>query len=107
MRNESIYQLALEAVKNSSINAVALKIGYSRPALSRYMSDSYGAGAEKIESAIKAHFDTRHCPHLSKPVMLEYCQQKSQAARPLKSGSAREAHWLACQACPNNTGVKP
>ena len=103
MRNHSAYLLAVAAVKNSSIAAVALTIGYSRPALSRYLSDSYGADGKDIEAAINMHFDSRICPHLTKKVTLDFCQQKALAARPVKAGSAREQHWLACQACP----IKP
>lgn len=108
MRNETVYQLALIAINASSIQAVAEKIGYSRPALSRYMNNSYGAAMDKIEMAIKAHLDTRICPHSSSHVTLDYCKTKALTARPIKSGGAREAQWLACQSCkfkPNNLGV--
>ncbi len=105
MSNQAIYQMAVAAIAESSIQAVAITIGYSRPALSRYMSGSYGAGVEKIEEAIKRHYDVRNCPFLTKQVDIHYCTTKSTAARPIKSGGVREAHWLACQSCPNNQGA--
>jgi DNA transposition AAA+ family ATPase len=106
MRNQSIYQLAVIAVGQSNIQTVANTIGYSRTALSLYMSGNYAAGVEKIEEAIKRFYDVKNCPFLTKPVDIHYCTTKSTAARPIKSGGVREAHWLACQSCPNKIGDK-
>jgi len=83
-----------------SRNQIAIEIGYSRPAVSRYTSGTYGAEVNDIEAAILARYDRRECPHVGKPVDPETCRIKALSPRPF-GGQARERHWKACQTCQN------
>ena len=96
-RNARAVALASTAVNASSVQAVAIRLGYSRPALSRYLGNDY-PGVEKIEAAIFAELDKRDCPHTGEPVAIVYCRGKAVGPRPF-GGRARGEHWDACQNC--------
>lgn len=98
-----IIQAQIEAGKSRQV--IALEIGYSRPAVSRYTSGTYGAEVDDIEAAIMARYDRRECPHLGKPVEPETCIRKALTPRPF-GGQARERHWEACQTCQYKPSAK-
>lgn len=78
---------------------VADVLGYSRPALSRYVNGSYG-GTEKLEAAIYEHYQgLRTCPHDGEEIPVAACRKRAHAPEPY-GGNARHAAWLACQRCP-------
>lgn len=78
---------------------VAEVLGYSRPALSRYVNGSYG-GPEKLEAAIFEHYQgLRTCPHDGEELPVAVCRKRAHAPEPF-GGNARLAAWRACQACP-------
>lgn len=100
--NEHAYTLANNAAqKPSTISEVADAIGYSREALSRYLSRSYGANPAQIEAAILARYDIYPCTHNGIEISGPDCQRRATAPRPF-GGRAKEAHWLACQVCQHN-----
>jgi len=78
---------------------VAAELGYSRPALSRYVNGSYG-NAAKLEAAIVLRYDRRDCPHTGEEISPEVCRRRALAPKPY-GGEARERQWQACQSCPN------
>ncbi len=82
-----------------SRQAIAEAIGYSRPAVSRYLLGTYGEVRE-IEAAILNAFLVRECPHTGEVVTPELCKKKALAPRPF-GGAARLAWWSACQVCPH------
>lgn len=96
-RNPHALALARAAVEASSIAAVAVALGYSRPAVSRYLSGGYPS-LGPIEAAIVSRYDRRHCPHIGAEVSPDYCRQRALAPEPF-GGNARLAHWQACQRC--------
>lgn len=106
MNDPHTFELAQAAVAASSMTAVALAIGYSRTAISLYLSGKYGAGVEKLESAILARYDIYPCPHTRIEISGPDCARRATSPRPF-GGRAKEAHWLACQSCQHNKGVKP
>ena len=99
MTETRAHTLAKAAIACASITAVAARIGYSRPALSRYLSGTY-PGTEKIESAILAAYDRRVCPHTEREIDRETCERKGLSPKPF-GGREREAHWMTCQTCPH------
>ena len=78
---------------------VALELGYSRPALSRYANGSYG-NAAKLEAAILSRYDRRNCLHTGEDLSPYACHRRALVPRPY-GGAARERQWEACQACQN------
>jgi len=98
-RNPHALALARAAVESASITAVAEALGYSRPALSRYLSGAYPSPGP-IEAAIVSRYDRRQCPHIGCEVPPEYCHQRALAPEPF-GGRARLLHWQACQQCPH------
>jgi hypothetical protein len=96
---------AIELVKAAAkvhprkLAGVADALGYSRPALSRYVNGSYG-GAEKLEAAIFDRYQgVRACPHNGEHVPVSHCRLRAHAPEPF-GGAARHAQWQACQRCP-------
>lgn len=79
---------------------IAIEIGYSRPAVSRYMSGTYGDGLEKIEAAILKTYDRHECPHTGESVEPSLCRKKALGPKPF-GGNERLAWWLTCQICPH------
>lgn len=80
--------------------AIAADIGYSPPAVSRYVSESYGAGVEKIEAAIVKAYDRRICPEDGEQKAPSRCRQIAYGPQPHGFPDA-EARWRACQTCPH------
>jgi len=105
MNDAHTFDLGQKAVAATSMTAVAVAIGYSRTAVSLYMSGKYGAGVEKLEAAIVARYDIYPCPHTGIEISGPDCTRRATAPRPF-GGRAKEAHWLACQTCQHNKGGK-
>ncbi len=80
--------------------AIAAEIDYSPPAVSRYVSGTYGAGVEKIEAAILKAYDRRLCPDDGQEKAPSHCQRIALAPRPHGFPDA-ETLWLTCQTCPH------
>lgn len=95
------FDLARAAVAAESMTAVALAVGYSRTAISLYLSGKYGAGVDKLEAAIRARYDIYLCPHTGQEIGGPDCTRRATAPRPF-GGRAKEANWLACQSCQHN-----
>lgn len=105
MNDAHTFDLAQKAVAATSMTAVAMAIGYSRTAVSLYMSGKYGAGVEKLEAAIVSRYDIYPCPHTGIEISGPDCTRRASAPRPF-GGRTKEAHWLACQTCQHNKGGK-
>lgn len=101
MSNSTAFDLALAQIASGQTREqIALAIGYSRPAVSRYLSGTYGDGVTRLEAAIIKAFDRRDCPHTGSEITPELCQKKASGPRPF-GGTDRRAWWLCCQTCPN------
>jgi len=103
MSDAHTFELARAAVSASSITAVARDVGYSRTAISLYMSGKYGADVGELEDAIRRRFDIYPCPHTGIEIDGPSCTRRATAPRPF-GGRAKEAYWLACQSCHYNKG---
>lgn len=79
---------------------IALEIGYSRPAVSRYLSGSYGAGVEDLEAALLKRYERRLCPCDGEEKPPAQCRRIALRPRPHGFPDA-ETHWIACQTCPH------
>ena len=101
MNDAHAFDLCRAAVDANSVTAVALEVGYSRTAVSLYLSGKYGAGVEALESAILGRYDIYPCTYNGLEVSGPSCQRRATAPRPF-GGRAKEAHWLACQSCSHN-----
>jgi len=90
---------AAAAAHPRRLAGVAEALGYSRPALSRYVNGSYGAATD-LEAAIFDRYQgLRICPHDGEEVPVAHCRRRAHAPEPY-GGNARHAAWQACQRCP-------
>lgn len=90
---------AAAAVHPRRMAGVAQAVGYSRPALSRYVHGRYG-DTTKLEAAIFERYQgLRACPQSGEEVPVAHCRQRAHAPEPF-GGAARHAAWQACQRCP-------
>lgn len=99
---------ALELVKAAAkahprrLAGVAEALGYSRPALSRYVNGSY-PGAAKLEAAVFERYQgLRVCPHDGEEIPVAHCRKRAHAPEPF-GGNARHDAWQFCQTC----AIKP
>ncbi len=99
LRNPHALALVLAHVErpDSNVASVARLIGYSRPALSRYIHNSLPNPA-KVDAAILLNLDSRACPHTGEVIEAEECRKRALAPRPF-GGSARLVWWTTCQSC--------
>lgn len=98
MRDAHTLALAQAAVNATSRAAVAGEIGFSRTAVSLYLSGKYPADPREVEAAIRARYDRYPCPHTGQEISGPECQKRGSSPRPF-GGRAKQAHWDACQAC--------
>lgn len=98
MRDAHTLKLAQGAIEATSITAVAVQIGFSRTALSLYMSDKYPAEPTELESAIRTRYDQYICPHTQQEITGQDCQTRANQPKPF-GGRAKLIHWQACQGC--------
>ncbi|MDO9053812.1 MAG: helix-turn-helix transcriptional regulator [Sulfurimicrobium sp.] len=102
MNDVYTFELCKQVCDARSMTEVASTIGYSRTAVSLYLSGKYGAGVDKLEAAIRKHYAVRYpCEHTEIEISGADCQRRATAPRPF-GGRARGAHWLACQSCKYN-----
>lgn len=74
-------------------------IGYSRPAVSRALSGTYG-DTTRLERAVMTRLPVVACPHLDKPIARTDCT--GYATRSYASIAAADVpHWRACRRCPH------
>lgn len=78
---------------------VADEIGYSRTAVSLYLSGEYRS-PKKLEAAVISRYDRRHCPHTGEDTGPDICRRRALSPKPY-GGNARERQWQACQSCPH------
>jgi hypothetical protein len=105
MNDAHAFDLCRRAVDSGSITSVAQEIGYSRTAISLYLSGKYGADVEKIKSAILERYDSYNCIHTGQITSGLACRSRYTAPRPF-GGRSKEKHWLVCQSCQYNKGGK-
>lgn len=86
------------AARHGSIAAFARVCGYSRAALSRRKSGSYGQDCARLDAAIMAALDSVVCPHLGRSITLAACD--GYRGRPMPRSNPDDLrHWSACRAC--------
>lgn len=100
MRSEAM-RLLLDAARAHprGMAGVSEVLGYSRPALSRYVHGSYGEGSRLEVRIIERLQGVRHCPHDREDIALAACVRRAHSPKPY-GGEARLAAWQSCQRCP-------
>lgn len=84
---------------------IATEIGYSRTAVSLYLSGKYGGDTERLEKAIRKEYDRVACPHTGESIDPSVCKRKALSPKPF-GGFARSAWWVCCQTCPHKPEKK-
>ena len=85
------------AVKASNVKAVAERLGYSRPCLSRLINDDY-PNPDKVFAAALLRLDRHPCPWFGDDVAGHYCIELNTGPVPTWNPTALD-HRRACRAC--------
>lgn len=81
----------------SSKAAVARRLGYTRPAVSRLLSGSYGDSEQLLRKALTV-LDSVACPHTGREEPRALCVEQARCEPPTHN-PFRLAHWHACRRC--------
>jgi len=83
--------------------AIGREIGYSRAAVSRWLSEP-GYNKASIDAAVVARYSRVVCPVLKAELTTAQCSSYALAACP--TSNARDVrHWKACQSCAHKPTV--
>jgi hypothetical protein len=87
----------------TSIAAVALRLNYSRTAISLVLAGKYPGRLDKMEKRAIEVLEppvTVACPYLGGDIPIKECQEFSIRRVPTHNPQ-KMAHWRACQSCQN------
>ena len=85
----------------TSIGDAAIRIGYSRTAISLVLAGKYAGKTDKVAKAVSRVLATSvDCPYLGDHITSEACREKSLSRAPTHNPQAM-GQWRACQRCPN------
>lgn len=96
-------QLVRAEAACTNIAAVALRLGYSRTAVSLVLAGKYPGNAGKIETKALEVLEpilTVACPYLDQDIALADCREHAGQRAPTHN-PAKMHHWRACRQCPN------
>ncbi|MYM32234.1 XRE family transcriptional regulator [Duganella sp. CY15W] len=96
--------LRAEADK-TSIGRAAIRVGYSRTAVSQALSGKYPGDMAKLERMVLNALELPMavaCPHLLLNLPTTMCHGFSSKAAPTHN-PVQMMHWRACQICPNKS----
>lgn len=86
------------------ITGVAERLGYSRPAISRVLSGTYG-NTDRLAAQVLATYARIDCPHLRTSLAPDECA--SYAGRSYSAITAADVpHFRACRKCKHNPANK-
>ncbi|PZU89102.1 MAG: LacI family transcriptional regulator [Chelatococcus sp.] len=99
---ETLAVLREQVERAGSIDAVAPKLGYSRPAVSLALRGKYPGSTDRLRARIVEVFvGGVFCPHVQKRLSAEDCRWWRTCNCPTSSNVAVH-HWFACKSCLNN-----
>lgn len=104
-KKERWYTLLQEAVRESSVTAVAARLGYQRSRISQVINGLSKAKPDKVAARVMELFDRWTCPYLNAEIVAEECRDIHAGATP-SHNPARLAQRRACRTCNHNTGAK-
>lgn len=101
-----LLQRLKQAIAETSITAVANKIGVSRSALSLVISGKYGvkpsmphgASIKNVLEKFERAYSGVNCPYAGRELTRDECFNRSTGPRPF-GGASKTAWWDACQSC--------
>jgi hypothetical protein len=94
--------LEADIAKTGSIQATAVKLGYSRAAISLIRRGKYSGDPSRVIARIHQICATVACPHLGQDITGAECRAFAERAYPTSS-SLEAAHWRACRRCPQRS----
>lgn len=100
-QNERWFQLMADAVKATSKQSVADRIGVSRTAISLIINGKYPADTKHIAEKVMVLLDRWHCPYLGTDITAEDCSSTHSGSTP-SHDPARLAHRRMCRTCDHN-----
>lgn len=97
--NDALQRLK-QAVADSNISQVAVKMGVPRCTLSQVVNGKYPASPQNILDKFELAYSNVNCPFAGRELTRQECRTRSTAPRPF-GGAAKTAWWDACQQCPH------
>ena len=91
-------------VANSTRQAVADKLGYSRTTISLVMAGKYPGKTDDVAARVAERLGGFACPYDGQTITPEQCRKSAKEAAPTHNPS-KMAKWSACQNCQRNGGV--
>lgn len=82
-------------------HVVAAKLGYSRTAVTLYLSGKYPGGVARLEARIVERLGGVDCPFLGRTISNADCASHASRDCPSTSPMALR-HWQACKTCDHN-----
>ncbi|NVM78875.1 hypothetical protein FHW83_004706 [Duganella sp. SG902] len=102
-------KLLRDEADKTSIGRAALRVGYSRTAISQALSAKYPGDMAKLERMVLSALELPMavaCPHLKLNLPTTMCHDFSTKAAPTHN-PLHMMHWRACQSCPNKSEARP
>lgn len=98
------HELCLAAISaGKTRQQIAIDTGYSRTAISLYLSGKYPTPG-LLEEAICKAYDRITCLHIAEIIEPAVCHKKAFGPKPF-GGAERLAWWTTCQSCPHKPEV--
>ena len=90
----------------TSINAVALRLGYARTSISLVLAGRYPGQTDRVERKVERIFGALvTCPHRKTSIEPDDCRSTRRGPMPT-SDPVRLRQWSACRACPLNPDLE-
>ncbi|MBA5605860.1 XRE family transcriptional regulator [Duganella sp. FT3S] len=99
-------QLLRDEAEKTSIGRAALRVGYSRTAISQALSGKYPGDLGKLERMVLAALELPMavaCPYLQLNLPTTMCHEFAAKRAPTHNPVAMQ-HWRACQQCDMYSG---
>lgn len=103
--DERWYQLLHQACEESSITAVAARLGYKRARISQVINGIVVGNAkpDNVAARVIDILDARHCPYLNTAISPEDCRAMHAGETP-SHNPAHLAHRRMCRTCQHKGG---
>lgn len=102
---EQWFQLLRRAAEETTVTAVAGRLGYGRAAISQVLNGIYLGKPDKIARRVMEVLDRWPCPYLNTDIAADDCREVHSGPTP-SHDPARLAQRRVCRTCQHNQGGK-
>lgn len=102
---EEWFAILKKELEDSTVSAVAKKIGYSSTSISLIMHGKYNGKADRVAKKVLETFTKVGCPYLGQEVDMPTCIEIALSPAPTHN-PLKMQHWKACLKCPKRPPEK-